>query len=210
MDNENERVVGTSVNERRPFFTQAEGGFERCCEYCEMLKGKSNDVLIKRFTLADGRKCALVMVDGMCNKSTVERGIVLSSRRFSSESTENKFDPEDGLLQQFASIEYSRTDDLLQGYITALTGDVLMIFEGLEYGYNLGYREIPSRTVNESPNEGVVRGPHEAFTENLRTNTALIRRRISDPNMVIEHLRVGRRSHTTVALCYIRGLTNSE
>lgn len=150
------------------------------------------------------------MVDGMCDKAAVEQSVVLASRRMSARSEENKFDPADELLQQFASTEVSEEYDLLKGYTAALTGDVLLIVEGLDHGYILGYRAIQSRSVGESPNENAVQGPHEAFTESIRANTALLRRRVADPDLVIEHLKVGRRSQTTVGLCYIRGLTNPE
>ncbi|MBE6753017.1 MAG: spore germination protein [Ruminococcaceae bacterium] len=203
-------VMDISPEYDQPFFTEAEGGFDRSWEYCKTLKGKSADILMRMYTLSDGRRCGIVMVDGMVDKATVERSVVLASRRLAEQSGLNKFSEGDDLLQQFGSTEFSVQKSLSAAYISALTGDVMLIIEGLDYGYTFGYRKIQSRSVSESPNEGSVQGPHEAFTENLRTNTGLLRRRISDPNMVIEHLKVGSRSHTSVALCYIRGLTNPE
>lgn len=185
-----------------------EGNFERNCGYISQFMQGSADILLRRFTLSDGRSCAVVLVDGMCDKDSVEQSVVLAARRYSEESSENKFADADGLLQQFSSTEVSSETNLTKGYIAALTGDVLVIIENEPKVFVFGYRSIESRSVGESSNEGSISGPHEAFTENFRTNTGLLRRRISDPNFVIEHMKVGQRSHTSVALCYIRGLTD--
>jgi len=184
--------------------------FDKNCTYCRNLMENNNDVIMRTFTLSDSRRCAVVFCDGMSNKDMVERNIILASRRFAHISGENKFSFADELMQQFGTTEFSRQSSLSQGYISALTGDVMIILEDEPYVLVAGYRFITSRSVGESSNEGSVTGPHEAFTENFRTNTGLLRRRISDPNLAVEHMKVGLRSHTSVALCYIRGLTNQQ
>lgn len=185
-------------------------GFQKNCEYCQNFMRNNDDMLMRIFTLADSRKCAVVFCDGMADKDMVERNIILASRRFSSDSGENKFADTDELLQQFGITEFSREKNLSRGYIAALTGDVLVIMENEPEVMIVGYRSIASRSVSESSTEGSVSGPHEAFTENFRINTGLLRRRISDPNFAAEHMKVGQRSHTSVALCYIRGLTDPD
>ncbi len=184
------------------------GSFEQNIAFCKRMKGKSADILMRSFSLADGRRCCVVLVDGMCDKESVESSVILAARRLAERSDMNKFSSEDDLLQQFGITEFSWESSLSKGYISALTGDVLCIIENEPKVCVFGYRQISSRSIDSSPVEGSVRGPHEAFIENLRTNTALLRRRIADPNLVIEHLKVGARSHTTVAVCYIDGLTD--
>lgn len=200
-------IFDISPNYDCPVFT-GENGYEKNCGYCKQFMKDNGDVLFREFTLSDGKRCAVIFVDGMCSKDMVERQVILPARRFARSSDENKFDSDDGILQQFSATEYKREKSISNGYISALTGDVLVIVEGEPVVFVFGYRFINSRSVGTSTNEGSVYGPHEAFTENFRINTALLRRRISDPNFVIEHLKVGQRSHTSVGLCYIRGLTN--
>jgi spore germination protein KA len=61
----------------------------------------------------------------------------------------------------------------------------------------------------ESPvAEQVVRGPQEGFTENIVTNTGLLRRRLRTPDLLFERVVVGRRSRTNVLVAYMLGLTN--
>lgn len=193
----------------QPVFTGSDG-YLLNCEYCRRLKNNNSDVLMREFIAAGGARCTVVSVDGMCDKQLVERCIILAARRFSKLSDMNKFSSDDPKEQVIASSELAVEKSLSKGYVSVLTGDAMLIIEGFDAVFICGYRAIDSRSVGESPNEGTVRGPHESFTENLRTNTALIRRRISDPNLSIESLSVGQRSHTSVALCYINGLTQPK
>ena len=200
-------IFDISQDYNQPVFT-GEDGYQKNCDYCKQFIKDNGDVLFREFTLSNGKRCAVIFVDGMCSKDMVERQVILPARRFAQSSDENKFNSADGILQQFSATEYKREKSISNGYISALTGDVLVIIEGEPVVFVFGYRFINSRSVGTSTNEGSVFGPHEAFTENFRVNTGLLRRRISDPNFVIEHLKVGQRSHTSVGLCYIRGLTN--
>lgn len=200
-------VFDCSPGKSQPVFTGPDG-YEKNIAYCRKLKGKNIDVLIREYTLSDGRRAATVAVDGMCSKQNLEMSVILASRRFAPQSGQNKFPAQDGLEQQFASSELSSTDILSDGYISALAGDVMVIVEGEPKVLVCGYRAITSRSVGDSPFGGSVRGPHEAFIENLRHNTALIRRRLADPNLVMEPIKIGRHSNTVTALCYILGVTS--
>ncbi len=205
----NAPIYDVSGDNEQKVFT-GKGNYEKNRDYVRRFMEGSGDILMREFTLSDSRRCSIIMVDGMCDKEAVEQNVILAARRYCDESSENKFADADGLMQQFATTEVSAQSDLMKGYIATLTGDVLVIIEDEPEVFVFGYRSIESRSVGESSNEGSVSGPHEAFTENFRTNTGLLRRRISDPNFVIEHMKTGQRSHTSVALCYIRGLTNGD
>lgn len=179
-------------------------------DYCKKLKGKNVDVLIREFSLADGRRSFVVLVDGMCNKNSAEQNLILPAMKLNISGSIHKMTPLEQLNKIILNTEVSEQPSLSQGYISALTGDLFLCIEGLTSGFVIGLRSIASRSVSPSETAGSIIGPHEAFTENLRTNTALLRRRISDPNFTIEMLQVGLRSHTSVGLCYICGVTNSK
>ena len=172
------------------------------------LKGKNADLLIREFTLADGRRSFLLLVDGMCSKQSAEQNLILPAMQLRLSASPDSIPPMKQLSSLILNTELSEQPSLSKGFIAALTGDLFLCIEGLNVGFVIGARSIESRSVSPSETAGSVVGPHEGFTENLRTNTALIRRRISDPNLTIEMLQVGLRSHTAVAVCYINGVTN--
>lgn len=74
----------------------------------------------------------------------------------------------------------------------------------------LGSKGYEKRSVDQTDNEVVVRGPKESFTENMRTNTALLRRKVRNPGLMVETIRLGKRTETPVALVYIKGLTPED
>ena len=89
-----------------------------------------------------------------------------------------------------------------------MSGEVALIVEGSNKILVLNARGWPSRGVSQPDIEGTIRGPKDAFTETLRVNTALLRRKCKDPNMVIKTIQLGRRSKTDVSYIYIKGITN--
>jgi spore germination protein KA len=64
--------------------------------------------------------------------------------------------------------------------------------------------------VEPPDSEAVIRGPKEGFTENIRTNTSLIRRKIKNPNLVFENIVLGRQTNTIVELVYVDGIVNQD
>lgn len=50
----------------------------------------------------------------------------------------------------------------------------------------------------------------KAFSETLRTNTSLIRRKIKDPNLWLETKQIGRVTKTEIAIMYIKGIVNDK
>jgi spore germination protein KA len=92
-------------------------------------------------------------------------------------------------------------DDILGGAITLLVDTVPAGLSVVLPGYE-------ERSVEEPPTEALVRGPRDGFIESIRTNMALLRRKLRDPNFRMEMLRVGRRTNTDVAICYINDVAN--
>lgn len=66
--------------------------------------------------------------------------------------------------------------------------------------------------VNRGPSapevENTVKGPKDAFVENVRINTGLIRRHLRSPDLRLYETQVGRRSLTNVSLVWLEGITN--
>lgn len=91
-----------------------------------------------------------------------------------------------------------------------LTGSVALLLEGTARALQIGTKGFEGRIVSESVTEGVVRGPREGFTESLRTNTALLRRKIKTPNLKLEKFVLGRVTKTEVNIAYLEGTANPK
>lgn len=66
------------------------------------------------------------------------------------------------------------------------------------------------RGITESSSEPLIRGPKDSFTENHSINIGLIRKRIKDPNLWVEDIKIGRRTQTKVSIIYIKDIAKEN
>lgn len=74
----------------------------------------------------------------------------------------------------------------------------------------LDLRTYPARPTQEPESDRVMQGARDGFVETLVVNTALIRRRIRDPRLTMEHYSLGGSSETDVVICYVKGIAKEE
>ncbi len=74
----------------------------------------------------------------------------------------------------------------------------------------LDLRSYPARPTQEPESDRVMQGARDGFVETLVVNTALIRRRIRDPRLTMEHFSLGGSSETDVVVCYVKGVADEE
>ena len=70
--------------------------------------------------------------------------------------------------------------------------------------------QVEKRNTEIPQIENSIRGPKDAFTENMDSNLSLIRYRIKDPKLRINHFYIGTRTKTNVALIYIEDIANTS
>lgn len=100
--------------------------------------------------------------------------------------------------------------DLAQSFTKLLSGDTLLFVDGEENVLSILSRGWKARGVEQPETEAVVRGPREGFNESIFVNIALIRRRIRTSDLKFELLKLGERSKTDVAICYIEGIAHKD
>lgn len=91
-----------------------------------------------------------------------------------------------------------------------LHGDCALIIDSLDIAFICDVKKLPGRTVAKSENEMTIKGPSEAFIENFRANTSLIRKYVKDENLIFETIEIGSHSKTKCAIAYITDITNDS
>ncbi len=89
--------------------------------------------------------------------------------------------------------------------VQLLMGITCIFIDGYDKCLTLDCRTYPARSVGEPEKDKVMRGSRDGFVETLIFNTALIRRRIRDPKLIMEIMTAGESSHTDIAVCYMDG-----
>lgn len=175
------------------------------------------DVVYREFDFAqDGRiKLVIVYMDGMADKiqisaqvlrslmldaPLVEKGGELTGAR-AFKHIKKKLLP----IQQV-----EETTNLGRVIDAVLAGDAVLLVDGHAAAIINSTRGWEGRNVEESQTEMVVRGPREAFVETIRVNMSLLRRKIKNPNLKIETMKLGQVTKTDVAVVYIKGIVNDK
>lgn len=180
----------------------------------DSLLEKSSDLKKRSFNLFEPNhiKGTLYYIDGLVNEEKIENTI-LSPMVFRSRESVHK-----NWGTMTSPLETIIIDDLLanasvtvvttfgEGVDNLLSGDTLLFVDSCNKGFVLSSKGWEVRGVEEPSSEPAVRGPRDGFVESLRTNTALLRRRIRDPKLHIEAVKIGERSKTDIAIAYIEGL----
>ncbi|WP_226668329.1 spore germination protein [Metabacillus litoralis] len=183
--------------------------------------GHSPDIIIREAKIGtvDIVNIAVIYVDGLADKDLIHHTILqnlmvdLRETRLQEEiSTEKvaQFIKEFSLSAGELEIIINYPTNYEKMYETILSGDSILLVDGSTEAFKIGTKGWEGRGVEEPSSEQLVRGPKDGFTENIRTNTSLIRRRINDINLVFEPIKVGKRSKTEVAITYINEVANDK
>ena len=78
------------------------------------------------------------------------------------------------------------------------------------YVFTIDVRSYPGRQPEEPDNEKVIRGARDGFTENILTNTALIRRRIRTEELRFEMHQTTVKGKTDVVIAFMEGAASKE
>ncbi len=161
------------------------------------------DLVERPFTLVSGEHATLLHFDGMVNQDLLERDLLPALLTISGGQLA---DPR-GVIP-VATIKTQETIE--QALASLCAGFVLLVVEGLPHALAFEFKGWEKRAVEEPQTERNIRGPHEGFIESLRTNTALLRKKVNTPNLKIKEMTLGQRSPATVALVYLEGVANPE
>lgn len=85
-------------------------------------------------------------------------------------------------------------------------GDMVLLVDGFWHGLKIAGKGYPKRSVGSADLEKVLRGSNEAFTESVKENAALIRKRIRSSGLKIEEMTFGTRSKTLTMVLYMEDL----
>lgn len=176
------------------------------------LFGGSADLVVREILDPGDRKlrAALIHIDGLVRQDLVSE-VVLARI---ADRCERWHDPKDvarALTSGMLPVTEVRETTSVEQVVTGLCdGGCAILVEGKGLAVLCHVPGWPERAVEEPVTEPTVRGPKEGFTEGLRTNTSLLRKRIRSQELRIEEIRIGRITRTTIALVYVASLVNQE
>ncbi|ACL75034.1 GerA spore germination protein [Ruminiclostridium cellulolyticum H10] len=183
--------------------------------------GSIKDILNQEFTLCSdfiirevvlGKlnvKIIIASFDGFVDKKILAENIIEPIMQYSQNT---KISSVYTLLKEkiISSGDLEELNTLKDSIDGILSGNAVLFVEDEEKAFKIGLKAPEMRAVEQPDTEISIKGSKEGFTENLLTNTTLIRRRIKNSNLKVESFKLGERTNTDIVICYIQGIAQPE
>ena len=180
----------------------------------------ATDILTYSFETKDGTECAVIYSDGMVNKQLLGDLVARPLSKLKLPNSFNEEENEGGRYEMNDVKEFIKTallfpelkevTDVSSLVKEILDGNSLLLVDGISVGFIVGAKMLPVRAIMEPPSDVAIKGPREGFIEDIKTNMALVRKRLKTPDLRFEQQKIGRRSDTTVMICYLDGISNER
>ncbi|MCL2633990.1 MAG: spore germination protein [Oscillospiraceae bacterium] len=169
----------------------------------------TSDLVIKYAKVA-GCDICIITCEGMAGADTVA-GLIYRPLEFIRDSQLTPDQLMDKLQNELLTAvdqHQSQTYDEISHSI--MSGYAVILVDGVDYSTAIGVQGFKSRSVDKPVMHSNLRGSCEGFNEVLRTNIALVRRRLKSPTFVSKIHTIGDRSKTDVSVCYLKDKANPE
>ncbi len=161
----------------------------------------SFDMMFRELTIGR-RQASMFFVDGLTKDEVLEKMLEFMAK-IPEEDARDVHEADEFIRRFITFIEVSHTADLQKVVTDVLSGVLALVVEGVDRVIMVDTRTYPVRGVQEPESDRVLRGARDGLVETLVFNAAMIRRRLRDPSLTFEVIKVGSVSSTDVCLCYM-------
>lgn len=173
----------------------------------EVLPVKESFDLVQRDIVIGGKKSSFFFIDGFTKDDTMLK-IMTSFFSVTEEKMPDSATEFSRLLVPYVEVDtLSEFDGIIKNL---LSGTTCLFVDGYEACIVIDCRTYPARGVDEPYNDKSLRGSRDGFVETIVFNTALMRRRIRDPHLIMKMTEIGESSRTDVAICYMDDRVDQE
>lgn len=162
--------------------------------------GISADLVIREVRVA-GYDAALISIEGMVDRHMMANAVILPLMRMQEGYPDAKTlmrEIRENVLGFVDLLEAKTAEELIE---LIISGFAAILIDGIGTASLGGLQAFMIRGVSEPSTEVSVRGSREGFTEAIRVNVSMVRRRLKTPQLTFEMTSVGTESRTAVCLC---------
>lgn len=192
-----EKKISVSLHENESYIRKR-------CENCD-------DILIRPMRLGEGHKvdCLMVYIEVAVSNMMLDDSAIGKMINHFWEIPEEK-------IREFIrrnSLGIADVEELFsmeEVFGAVLSGNAVFFMDGYDRAMKISSKGYPGLDVSEAETEKVLRGSKEGFCDSVKTNAALVRKRIRDTRLKVEQQNIGVRSNTVVQLLYVEDLVHEE
>jgi spore germination protein KA len=175
----------------------------------------NGDVVLREFDIVVKDKVIpafMVFIDGMTDRKVINDDILQPLMLLSNLDIRSN---ENGIAEYIRShiLPHNQIKEVRehQAIIDEVNfGGCGIYIDGIDSAFAADVKGWAQRGIEKPNTELVLRGPQEGFNESLRSNTSLIRKRVKDEKLVVESIRIGKRSKTPCSMLYIKDIANDS
>lgn len=164
--------------------------------------GKNYD-FVGRERIFAGHSARFYFIDGFANSAVMDRLFIYFAELEPINTVEDAKEFAAKYLPHTEATVHTDTEKFIYAVMSGTMGIIIDSIDSV--GITIDTRMYPMRSVGQSENDRVLRGAHDSFTETVKQNSTLIRRRIRDTNLTFESITVGKSSKSDVIVAYIDG-----
>lgn len=195
------------MGEKTPVYETVRKNEEYIRKQCE----DCADIIIRPMRLGDERKveCLVVYLEVAVSNMMLEDSVI-------GKLINHFWEIPPGKMKEFLkdnSLGISDVKELptLEEAMGAmLAGNAIFFMDGYDRAIKIASKGYPSMGVGQAQTEKVLRGSKEGFTDSVKINSALIRKRLKDTRMKVVERQMGIRSNTMLQLLYVDDLVQED
>ena len=179
---------------------------ENAAELDKLLRVDESFDLIKRRLVFGTGEVTFYYIDGFVKDTAMQKLMLhfLSIKKLPQSAR-------DFIDEAIPYVEASESDNFDAAVTAVLSGAAVMLASSFNSSaIIINARRYPARETSEPQGDRVIHGARDGFVESLVSNTALIRRRIRDNALAMNHMSIGKSSKTDVVVCYMSDRADKE
>ncbi|MBR3768380.1 MAG: spore germination protein [Clostridia bacterium] len=197
--------MNKNTSEEKQYFT---GDIKTDSNAVKNAFGGSFD-LIAREILFGKTPIYIFIIDGMCDEIKIIEGVIKPLTEIYPETNSKNLNEKiQKRLFKGTSVKLLRTVE--DAALDIIMGNLVLIADGETEAVSFPLQGFPKKSVSEPQTEQNERGAQEAFTDNFKDNTTLLRRKLRTPNLTIRHITLGKTSNTPTLICYLSDRVSRE
>ena len=169
------------------------------------------DILIRPMRLGENHKvdCLMVYIEVAVSNMMLDDSAI-------GKMINHFWEISPGQIQEFVQhnslgiADVKKLEDLDEAIEAMLTGNAIFFIDGYDKAMKISSKGYPSMGVMEAESEKVLRGSREGFSDSVKSNSALVRKRLRDTRLKVEEYKIGVRSHTLTQVLYMDDLVHEE
>lgn len=170
----------------------------------------SSDIVFREMNSHRKIRILLIYVDGMIDVELIESNLL---KPILFEGQAQGFGAIGDITNMcerelYSGLQVKKLSDFDEIAEHILKGDLAILADGEGVACVAQVKKVPTRSIEESTSEPTLRGAKESFTEDIRTNTVLIRKKFATTKLKLEAIKIGKLTKTNVVVAYIEGIVD--